>query len=273
MYLLLERFNFHNFIAKFQRVKELDFSDFKAKFDFTLKTNEYTLSTAKSNRELQELFKIRHQLFLGGPGIDCDIYDHFADHLVITSNVTGEICGTYRLLCSETLKGVDHPGFYSETEFNLDRFLKSPGIKIELGRACVKEDHRNGRVIDLLWKGIAAFVKHYQADYLFGCSSMEVISKPELYSLYKNLKEKDYYSDEFQINPLKKFHYIDSTIGESYEHNVEAGTFAPLIRSYILAGARLYGTPAHDKDFDCLDFMTILKLDQVSSSFKRRYFH
>jgi putative hemolysin len=46
----------------------------------------------------------------------------------------------------------------------------------------------------------------------------------------------------------------------------------PLLLSYINAGAKVIGKPAFDQDFNCLDFLTILKLQDLRSSFKKRYF-
>lgn len=49
---------------------------------------------------------------------------------------------------------------YTSDEFDLsglpDELLNE---SIELGRACIAKEHRNSRVLYLLWKGIAEFMK------------------------------------------------------------------------------------------------------------------
>ena len=45
-----------------------------------------------------------------------------------------------------------------------------------------------------------------------------------------------------------------------------------LLRSYISAGAKVYGAPARDLEFQCIDFFTILNLEELNSSYEKRYF-
>ena len=46
----------------------------------------------------------------------------------------------------------------------------------------------------------------------------------------------------------------------------------PLLRSYLQAGSKVHGAPALDKDFQCIDLLTILDLRSVQGSYARRYF-
>ena len=134
---------------------------------FEIKTQNYTLSTAVHLSELVSLFRMRHHIFFNETGItddlnlDLDDFDSICDHLVIKSNATGEICGTYRMVSSLVTRK-----FYSQNEFNLDKFIKEEAVKLELGRACIHPHHRNGTVIDLLWKGIGEYAKRTNAKYL-----------------------------------------------------------------------------------------------------------
>ena len=43
---------------------------------------------------------------------------------------------------------------------------------MELGRSCVDAAYRNRAAMQLLWRGIAAYVFHYQIDLMFGCASL-----------------------------------------------------------------------------------------------------
>ena len=43
---------------------------------------------------------------------------------------------------------------------------------VETGRASVARDHRNGRVLNLLWRGLAAYLTHNHKRFLFGCCSL-----------------------------------------------------------------------------------------------------
>jgi putative hemolysin len=251
------------------------FLTYTPKHPLFIKTQNYTLKTANHLSELVELFRMRHHIFFNETGItddhnlDLDHFDSLCDHLVIRSNATGEICGTYRMLSSENTSK-----FYSEGEFNLDDFLKAPGIKLELGRACIHPEHRNGAVIDLLWKGIGEYSKKSNASYLFGCSSVMTVSPVMSKAIFKTMKTNEMTSEEFSIRPRSKYKMSFSAVtGEDiFEEKFIMSQIPSLLRSYINAGARVFGKPALDKEFQCIDFFTILNLKEVNSSYEKRYF-
>jgi putative hemolysin len=88
-----------------------------------------------------------------------DEFDLRCDHLIIQDAASREVIGTYRVNASTYSRN-----FYSNKEFHLDNFLRSPGCKLELGRACIHKDYRNGRVLSLLWKGIVMYSERVGAE-------------------------------------------------------------------------------------------------------------
>ncbi len=44
-----------------------------------------------------------------------------------------------------------------------------------------------------------------------------------------------------------------------------------LFGSYLRAGAKVALEPALDRDFQCLDYLTVLRLNQLTESFEKRY--
>lgn len=241
-----------------------------------LETSKYILKTADSMDELVSVFKLRHRIFLGNyqkryiENYDVDQYDSECDHLIIIDREKNEICGTYRILCSQYVES-----FYSENEFKLHKFLQTPGVKVELGRACIHHAHRNGNVIDLLWKGIAAYCEKVQATALFGCSSVHTTDPYDMKSLERYLEEKEMISYNYQIEPTPEFMMrAASTDQDNVEVDSQRGKniLPSLLRSYMSAGAKVYGAPAYDEEFRCFDYLTILEMDHVTDSFKRRYF-
>jgi putative hemolysin len=246
------------------------FLTYKPKVVIEIKTPNYTLSTATTIAELISLFRMRNQIFLNkDDGLDFDDMDSICDHLVIRSNHDGEICGTYRMVSSLVTQK-----FYSQGEFNLDEFLLTSGVKLELGRACIDSKHRNGAVIDLLWKGIGEYAKRTNAKYLFGCSSVSTISASLSDALFNSLKRNQHTSKNFNIGPIGKYQIDYSKVRSSnvFEEKFLVSQIPSLLRSYLNAGAKVYGLPALDIDFHCIDFFTILNLEELNSSYKRRYF-
>ena len=250
------------------------FGNYKPSFKIALESKRYSMTTASSVSELKELFVLRYECFLrdieqkDGVQLDLDEFDSICDHLVIRHNETQEVVGTYRMISSSVSEK-----FYSQSEFNLDDFLKTDGIKVELGRACIEENHRNGYVIDLLWRGIAEYCQATNARYLFGCSSISTTSPAVACQLIEYFKNRNEYLEDFDIKPIGKYNMnLESVEFEAEEEAVMKKTVPSLLRSYLTAGAKIYGHPALDKDFACIDFFNIIDLDDLNPSYRKRYF-
>lgn len=253
----------------------LKFLSYIPTYDVHIETNKYILKSATRNM-LEEIFELRYQIFLEDGSeeedvnYDVDQFDPICDHIAIIDKETQKIVGTYRLLCSQW---TNH--YYSQGEFNIDKFLIIEGVKVELGRACIHHGHRNGAVIDLLWRGIGEYCLKTKAKYLFGCSSVHSIERGDALQLVKYFQNENLSSDEFQIGPINQYNMrIEDCEVESTElDNEEAKRVLPsLLRSYLQAGAKVYGKPALDLDFDCMDFFTIIDLDKLNQSYRKRYF-
>ena len=246
-------------------------------FNVHVETAKYTLQTAKTMQDLMDVFELRHKIFLqetgageasDNDGFDLDEFDSICDHIIIKNNEKDQIVGTYRVISS-----LYSDDFYSQTEFDLDKFLCVEGEKLELGRACIHSEHRNGAVIDLLWRGIAEYIKLTNAKYLFGCSSVKTIDPRLSKSLMSYLDEDHHLDHGHDIKPIGKF-FMDLKKVQALDlDSLECKRMIPpLLRSYFSAGAKVYGEPARDVDFKCIDFLTILDVEQLSPSYRKRYF-
>lgn len=248
-----------------------DFKNYSPNEKIFVETSSLILKTAVTTDELIASFKLRQQVFFGfdelnQETIDIDEFDSLCDHLIIIDQNSKKIVGTYRINCS-----LFTSTFYSENEFNLDIFFRNNSIKLELGRACIHEDFRNGKVIDLLWRGIAEYSKRTGAKYLFGCSSIKTTCLRKAFEISEYFVNQENCENEFSIEPTSDFAMDFS--GLVFENNLEIKRLVPpLLRSYISAGAKVVRYPALDMDFQCIDFMTILDLENINSLYKRRYF-
>ncbi len=138
------------------------------------------LKLAETPDELLKAQKLRHFVFFDEPkgateisgAVDKDEFDDKCEHLLVVDDSNAadpKVVGTYRLLRQTGDKKVDK--FYTEGEFDITK-LKNSGLNImELGRSCIHPDYRDGKVIQLLWSGIGAYIMHHQIAYLFGCAS------------------------------------------------------------------------------------------------------
>lgn len=245
-------------------------------YDIDIETKNYRLETAATTSDLLEVFELRHKIFLedtgaakeDSDGFDVDEFDSICDHIIIRSKEENKIVGTYRVISSHY-----SDEFYSQSEFNLDNFLNHSGPKLELGRACIDRNHRNGAVIDLLWRGIGEYIQLTGSRYLFGCSSIKVTDPAESKSIMGYLKENGNLGEDYEIQPIGQFFMdLKDVYACQMDDQVVKGLIPPLLRSYFSAGAKVFGESPLDRDFKCIDFLTILDMEEISSSYKRRYF-
>jgi len=231
----------------------------------------YSIKILDQIVELKEVIELRSRIFAEEYNIeglknqmDIDEFDFVCDHLIIKDNQTGKLVGTYRILCSKFTNK-----FYSTNEFELDAFLKSDGIKLELGRACIEKNYRKGSVLSLLWRGVVQYAIRTKADYLFGCSSVKTESYINAQNLNEAFSREGYSDHQWAITPKKEYCFTEFEKNNSnYDFDLKIPS---LLRSYLAAGAKIYGEPAFDREFHCLDYLTILKLDELKVAFEKRY--
>jgi putative hemolysin len=255
--------------------------NFTPNIEFQFERSHYIVKTATSGAELEECLKLRYNVFhreymnkTRTHGVDIDKLDTVCDHLIIFDKRSEKIIGTYRMNCS---KFTDV--FYSANEFNMDAVLAMPGTKLELGRACIDKDHRNGVIIALLWRGIAEYIQRTGTEVLFGCGSIKTMDPLEVGLITKHLADQGHLTREYGVSPTKKFtmkqlgKVLEYVEANPYVYNKEeVSKMVPaLVQSYFKAGAKVAGEPAIDREFHCIDFLTVLKISDMSAAFKGKY--
>ncbi len=195
--------------------------------------------------------------------LDSDRFDATCDHLIIEHIATGKIVGTYRLQTGTMAAAAN--GYYSEQEFDFTPFQPVRSEVVELGRACVHQDHRKGNVLDLLWRGIAAYTRNRKARYLLGCSSLTTQDPALGHAMYARLAP-DYLAPEnFRTSPLPSFVLPDA----------EPLTVCPrpprLLRTYLSVGSKICGKPALDREFGTIDFLTLIDLTALPAATSARF--
>ncbi len=256
--------------VKYLKARQFPLRHFQCKVEVFQASENFILKTAESPFEMKQVLKLRHDVFYKElqnketeSKLDIDELDSVCDHLIIIDKKNHKIVGTYRMISSTF-----SDQFYSEGEFQIEGIKKLSGNKLELGRACIHPDYRTGAIINLLWKGIAEYIKKTNTKYLFGCASVQTTDPKVASKILSYLKSKELSSSDYQVEPNANYR---SEIEEiPFEAGIEKEVPA-LVQSYILAGAKFYGQPALDRDFQCYDFFMMLKIDEMSRLFKRRY--
>jgi putative hemolysin len=254
---------------------------FKPKVEISTEVGPFTIKTVTTVEELKEAlilrFDVFHKEMIGkkvSVGIDVDEYDFDCDHLIIKEKRTNKIVGTYRLRCSLFTKN-----FYSAQEFVMNNILQQPGIKLELGRACIHKDYRRGAVISLLWRGIADYLAATDSQFLFGCATVKTDDPRDAALLTRYFEEKGRTSSQFHARPtlpylMPMFTYFKNELRAPLtpEQVAQAEELLPaLCRAYLKIGAFVGGEPAWDREFQCIDFLTILQRDDLNKTLWKRY--
>ncbi len=247
---------------------------FSPKVFFQMECGPYRIEVATSTEDLLKIIELRRHSFIedfataAEPGwIDFDHFDILADHIIVKHIDTKEILGSYRVICTDYSSR-----FYSGEEFDIARILNLPGVKIELGRACVHRDHRNGVTLNLVWKGLARYASLVGARFLFGCASVKTISPDIAYSMYWHLYPL-FFNSQIAAKVTPRYlcprpSNFDSLPGwQTVEPQIPA-----LLKSYLQAGAHICSEPALDTFFGCVDFLITLDLNAVHPKYSKRYF-
>lgn len=236
-------------------------------------TNQYTVKTIDTYDEYLQVMSLRHLVFQKEFAkkrfclrSDRDRYDSHADFLVVKDNSNHAIVGCYRLLCSKFTMD-----FYSASEFDISDLMQQSGVKLELSRACILRSHRNGRVLNMLWRGIALYMQQVDARYFFGCGSVQTMDPSELRSIEAAFEDSGVRSQRFSIPVLKKYRMPTAPDLMVTERPSDYAAIPPLLKSYFKAGARICSAPAIDRKFRCADFLVVLDTADINLQHRERY--
>lgn len=242
---------------------------FKVRIPINIETQKYLIKTAENNFELNEALILRHKVFSQEIlrkrnilKIDIDKYDKHCDHILIIDKTKNETIATYRI-------NLNIKDFYSSHEFDISNLIIEKGIKAELGRACIKKEYRKGLILGLLWKGIKEYVEQSNIKYLFGCSSIFTDNPNEALIIFDYFKNHNFIHKNILVKPRNKYS-LKSLINSKkfknrgyYSENSHI-KLPDLLKAYLKYGAKICSYPAYDREFKCIDFLTIIDYHNIN---------
>ncbi|MBV8930505.1 MAG: GNAT family N-acetyltransferase [Mycobacteriaceae bacterium] len=231
----------------------------------------YTLLLSTDPSLIDQAQRLRYDVFTSEPGYaltgltdqrDADRFDEFCDHLLVREDDTGELVGCYRMLPPPGAAAAG--GLYTATEFDVSELDPLRPSLVEMGRAVVREDHRNGAVVLLMWAGILAYLDRCGYDYVTGCVSVP-IAGPVPGEQVRGVRDfvLRRHRAPYTVRPYRPVPLDD--IAPPARVSVP-----PLMRGYLRLGAQVCGEPAHDPDFGVADFMALLDKRQADTRYLKR---
>ena len=205
---------------------------------------------------------------------DFDSFDAICDHLLVIDHARGSgaaaVVGTYRLI--RRAAAVRHGSFYSASEYDIAKIVLYPGELLELGRSCVDAAARNRPTMQLLWRGIAAYVFHYDIALMFGCASLrgtdpDALAAPLSYLYYRHLAPM-----ALRPRALPHRHVDMRRLDRSaIEPSVALAALPPLIKGYLRLGGFVGDGAVIDHQFNTTDVCVVVKTDLVTDKYYRHY--
>ena len=238
----------------------------------------YLLKFAETPSEVEEVLRLRYSVFVeemgegcvdpSRPGLDTDAFDPFFHHLMIIEKKSGMVIGTYRMQ-THTM-AAENKGFYSALEYDFSR-MPDEVIKqsIEVGRACIHAKHRNGRVLFLLWKGLALYIQHYDLRYFFGCCSLTTQNPEDGLVMFEKLQEKGQLHPSILLEAQPEFM---CEIPEGHLRVFPKVSIPRLMKIYLQYNASICSEPAMDRAFKTIDFLTLMDIQAMEPSLRKELF-
>jgi len=238
-----------------------------------IRQGAYRVREATAERDKHAAFRLRFSVFnveLGEglecaekSGVDRDAFDPICDHLIVEHSGSRQVVGTYRLQTGSM--AANNIGYYGEREFRFTAYEPMRSSLVELGRACIHRDHRSTDVLYLLWRGIAEYALRRGGRYLVGCSSLTSQDAARGLAVYESLREY-LVGPELRTVPQPSFALAPVAFAGASAH------VPKLLRTYLAIGAKICGPPALDRDFQTIDFLTLLDLEKLHPRIRARFF-
>jgi putative hemolysin len=246
-------------------------------------TPRYSLLLSTDPALIEAAQRLRHDVFTAEPGfaltddghsggLDADRFDEFCDHLLVREEESGELVGCYRMLPPPG--AIAAGGLYTATEFDVRALDPLRPSLVEMGRAVVREDHRNGGVVLLMWAGILAYLDRCDYDYVTGCVSVPVAGTDgepagsRIRGVRDFVRRRHGAPEPFTVHPYRPV----TVDGRGLDDIAPPARVAvpPLMRGYLRLGAQVCGDPAHDPDFGVGDFPALLDKRLADTRYLKR---
>ncbi len=249
-----------------------------------LRAGNLGVRIARSPAEVDAAQALRYRVFYEEMGAnptgdalttrrDVDAYDTVADHLLVIDHDLGAgtagVVGTYRMIQAEGAARIG--GFYSAHEYDLSVINAFPGRVLELGRSCVDAVYRGRAVMQLLWRGLAAYVSEQQIDLMFGCASLGGTDPDALATELSFLHAHHLAPPALRMRALPDRFVEMRRLKPGAVDAQKPVSLPPLIKGYLRVGGFVGDGAVIDEQFNTIDVAIIVRTDQVTEKYLKHY--
>lgn len=252
------------------------------------------LKFAITKKEIRAVQKMRYRVFFEEGGAMADPftraqrrdncpYDRVCDHIIVVDHDAAprpgrrkaKVVGAYRVLRQDAIAGP--ASFYAANEFDVAQMIARHPDKrfLELGRSCVLAEYRSRRVLEMLWRGVWAYVRHHGVDVLFGCASLPGADPAAHKSALAFLKAHAGAGVDWRVRPVHSQAranapvWMDGIGGQSARGVVS--NLPPLIKGYLRLGAQFSDGVFVDRAFGTTDVFVTLPVAHINARYVEHF--
>ncbi len=246
-----------------------------------LKSGTLEARLARCEVDIEAAQRLRYEVFYEECGAkpdetvarlkrDISPIDNFCDVLLVIDHARDRIVGTYRFMLREAAQ--QYGGYYTASEFEIDKILNYPGQIMELGRSCVHKDYRTRPTMQLLWRGIGAYIQLNQVTLCFGCASFIGTDVSKYQQALAYLYHYHLAPPEIRSRVLPAYYQEMNLIPKNKIDLKQAmKQLPPLIKGYLRLGGYVGDGAFVDYDFNSIDVCIIVKRETVTERYSQRY--
>jgi len=246
---------------------------------------------AETEAEVEQAQRLRYRVFyeemsaIPSPKMretrrDFDRFDEFCDHLLVVDRSVHDedgqpaVVGTYRLM--RDVDAARAGGFYTASEYDIGKMLASQPAgshSLELGRSCIVKAYRTRPgTMQLLWRGVMAYVARFSIDLLFGCASFAGTDPDALALPLSYLHHFHSVPPDIDLRARPELYVEMNRIPKDQISLKEAlRAMPPLVKGYIRAGAGIGHGAVIDKQFGTTDVFIYLPVAEIDPRYRSRF--
>ncbi len=246
---------------------------------------------AETGREVEAAQRLRYEVFYEEMNAqpseemrslrrDFDRFDEFCDHLLVIdrdvqdTNGQPSVVGTYRFMRDDGAARAG--GFYTAGEFNIAPMLKKlpAGFKVlELGRSCIIKEYRIKPVtMQLLWKGVMAYVARFSIDLMIGCASLPGTDPDALATQLSYMHHFHPMPEGMEVRAQPDLYVEMNRIPKDQIDPREAlRTLPAMLKGYVRAGASIGEGAVIDRQFDTTDVLIFFPVAKINARYRSRF--
>ena len=246
---------------------------------------------AETAGEVEQAQRLRYRVFyeemsaIPSPAMrdearDFDRFDDVCDHLLVIDRSTHEedgrpaVVGTYRLM--RDADAARAGGFYTASEYDISPMLAGlpQGSRfLELGRSCILKSYRTRpATMQLLWRGLMAYVARFSIDLMFGCASLQGTDPDQLALPLSYLHHFHSVPPDIRVRArAERYVEMNRMPKEAIDVREALRSLPPLVKGYVRAGAGIGEGAVIDRQFGTTDVFIYFPLSGIDARYKRRF--